>query len=170
VLLYQLDDRRTQLFFMGGRYPRLEEISAIYESMERLKADESPVGLALIREGATGVAESKARVIISAMKEMELVREARGARFKLVKAGLSRDGLEAISRQYAEKAEKDRKKLEQMMIYAQAGACRWKALLDYFGEEEGSDSCGHCDNCVRPLEEQIAPPVSKDKQAGLVLV
>jgi len=56
------------------------------------------------------------------------------------------------------------------MLFAQTGACRWKMLLDYFGESEEFDRCGHCDNCLHPLEDEIAPPVSKDRQAGLMLV
>src|SRR5690349_4855275 len=30
VLFYQLEDRRTQLYFLAGRYPRGEEIEAVY--------------------------------------------------------------------------------------------------------------------------------------------
>ena len=169
ALLYQLDDRRTQLFFMGGRYPKQGDIQAVYDALERLRADERAAKLALIQESADDVAKSKVRVILSAMKEMKLVKEARGAQYRLLKTGLSAAELETIAAQYEAKAEKDREKLERMMRYAQSADCRWKLLLDYFGEGEEVEPCGHCDNCLHPLEEEIAPPVSRERQIGLAL-
>ncbi|MFL6216037.1 MAG: RecQ family ATP-dependent DNA helicase, partial [Blastocatellia bacterium] len=169
VLLYLLDDRRTQMFFMGGRYPKPSDIQAVYTALERLRADERAAKLALIQESASEVAKSKVRVILSAMKEMKLVRESRGAQYRLIKTGLSSAELETIAAQYEAKAEKDRDKLEQMMHYAQSAGCRWKLLLDYFGEGEGVAPCGHCDNCLHPPDAEIAPPVSRERQIGLAL-
>jgi ATP-dependent DNA helicase RecQ len=169
VLLYQLDDRRTQMFFLGGRYPKMDEVWTVYDSLGRLRADERAAALSLIQESADPVAKTKVRVILSAMKEMRLVKEGRGAQFKLLKAGLGLDELARISKQYEEKSEKDREKLERMALYAQSGACRWKLLLKYFGEEEDFDRCGCCDNCLHPLEEQIAPPRDQNKAAGLAM-
>jgi ATP-dependent DNA helicase RecQ len=168
-LLYQLDDRRTQLFFMGGRYPKREDIQAVYDTLQRLKADERATRLALIQASADGVAQSKVRVILAALKEMGLVKQTRGAQFRLVRTGLSAAELESIAAEYAAKAEKDREKLEQMMRYAQSAACRWKLLLDYFGEGDKVEPCGHCDNCLHPPEEEIAPPVSRERQVGLAM-
>lgn len=41
--------------------------------------------------------------------------------------------------------------LEEMSSYAESAVCRRKQLLHYFGENF-SDSCGKCDNCVKPKE------------------
>ena len=169
ILLYQLDDRRTQMFFLGGRYPKLDDIAAVYEALERLKADESTVRLGTLQESASQIAKTKVRIILSAMKEMGLVKEGRGATFKLLRTGLAREELETLARQYEEKAEKDREKLERMMTYAQSAACRWKTLLDYFGDEPDFEACGSCDNCLHPLEDQIAPPQNPDRLRGLAL-
>jgi ATP-dependent DNA helicase RecQ len=50
-----------------------------------------------------------------------------------------------------EKHELDREKLERMISYAQSGFCRWKLLLDYFGDPlPGFDRCCRCDNCQSP--------------------
>jgi ATP-dependent DNA helicase RecQ len=56
----------------------------------------------------------------------------------------------------------EREKLERMAAYAQSASCRWKLLLEYFGEDEGFDRCGECDNCRNPPEERFAPPVAVD--------
>jgi len=158
---------------MGGRYPRSSEIVEVYEALARLKADAAPAALALVQEGASEVAKSKVRVILSAMKEMKLVKEMRGAKYRLLKAGLNPAELEEISRQYEQRSEKDREKLERVMLYAQGATCRWKMLLDYFGEEpEGEfegDRCGNCDNCINPLEDQIDPPGGSNKLGWLNL-
>jgi ATP-dependent DNA helicase RecQ len=38
-----------------------------------------------------------------------------------------------------------------MVSYAVSGFCRWKLLLDYFGDEvEGFEKCCRCDNCLNP--------------------
>ncbi len=66
--------------------------------------------------------------------------------------------LEEFARLSEEKVEKDKEKLERMMQYGQSAMCRWRLLHDYFGQEMETERCEVCDNCVHPLEEQIAMP------------
>lgn len=42
-----------------------------------------------------------------------------------------------------------------MAAFAQSAAYRWKLLLENFGEADGFDRFGTCDNCVTPLEERL---------------
>jgi ATP-dependent DNA helicase RecQ len=43
-----------------------------------------------------------------------------------------------------------RSKVELLAAYARRTQCRWKMILEYFGEEvEAGDECGACDNCVQ---------------------
>jgi ATP-dependent DNA helicase RecQ len=160
ILFYQLDDRRTQLFFMGGRQPRGEHVVHVYEALKSLAAAESPVRLARIQEAAIEVPTTKARVVLSMLKEANVVREGRYARFTLVKSNLTHGDIEELAQRFESKAEKDREKLERMMLYGQSAACRWKLLHEYFGEPFEGDGCGACDNCLHPLAEQLAisPP------------
>jgi ATP-dependent DNA helicase RecQ len=46
-----------------------------------------------------------------------------------------------------------------MMRYGQSAMCRWKFLLEYFGEPLEWQRCGHCDNCLDPVEHQITTGV-----------
>jgi ATP-dependent DNA helicase RecQ len=160
ILFYQLDDRRTQLYFLGGRYPALDDVMTVYETLESSKADEQPIRLTQLQERAYGVARTKVRVILSMLKDSSLVREERGARFRLTKSGLKRAEVERISEECRERGEKDREKLERMMLYGQSAACRWKLLHEYFDEswEESAEGCNNCDNCLHPLEEQLGLP------------
>ena len=42
--------------------------------------------------------------------------------------------------------------LNEMVAYANLGACRRRQLLSYFGEYADKD-CGFCDNCMKPTEK-----------------
>jgi ATP-dependent DNA helicase RecQ len=50
-----------------------------------------------------------------------------------------------------------------MVFYAQTGYCRWRVLVEYFGESLEGERCGRCDNCRRdaqrdsPLEAAATP-------------
>ena len=42
--------------------------------------------------------------------------------------------------------------INEMVGYAEAGVCRRKVLMSYFGEEYTTENCGNCDNCLHPKE------------------
>src|SRR5215217_3527143 len=157
-LFFQLEDRRTQQFFLGGKHPKFDDILAVYQAMETLGAVQSPVALATVQENTNTVAAGKVRVVLSLLKELKLVRELRGSNFRLLRENVQHPEFEELARSSQEKVEKDKEKLERMMQYGQSAKCRWRLLHEYFGEEMTEERCGACDNCVHPLEEQIALP------------
>ena len=156
VLLYRVEDRRTHQFFMGGKYPGAEALLAVRDALVAAGAAEQSVTLTRIQELASTVAKTKVRSILSMMKELELVREQRGSRFHLINGTeVPIHDIERIASQYAARQDADRTKLERMAQYAQSAACRWTLLLEYFGEPEGFERCGECDNCREPLEQRL---------------
>ena len=163
VLLYRLEDRRTHQFFMGGKYPGADAILAVRNALAALGADGAPVPLAAIQAHAQGVARTKVRSVVVMMKTLGLVRELRGSRFRLLELSVSPERVEQVAREYAARQDGDRKKLECVAGYAQSARCRWKMLLEYFGEGDDLDRCGTCDNCVDPPEQRLAPPVDRDR-------
>ena len=84
------------------------------------------------------------------------------------RSGLAPEELEEMAAQYEQRAEADRDRLRRVILYAQTALCRWKAILDYFGESQAvdwndrGDRCGVCDNCGRPIAE---PVVTADRPA-----
>ncbi|MDR3714431.1 MAG: DNA helicase RecQ [Puia sp.] len=42
--------------------------------------------------------------------------------------------------------------INETVGYAEAGVCRRKVLMSYFGEEYTAENCGNCDNCLHPKE------------------
>jgi ATP-dependent DNA helicase RecQ len=155
VLLYQLDDRRTQQFFLGGRHPKLDDVIAVHDALVSLGAQDEAVELVAVEAAANVVAQTKVRVVLSMLKETKLVKELRGARFKLLRGDVGRAELEAVARQFDEQGERDRAKLERVMLYGQSPACRWRLLHEYFEAPFADERCGNCDNCLHPLDEQF---------------
>ena len=166
VLFYQLTDRRTQQFFLGGKRPKFNDILAVYNTLEALRAHETVAELPAVIEQTNTVADKKVRVILSLLKEIELVKELRGSRFRLLRVGVGKNELEHLARVSDEKGAKDREKLERMMQYGQSPACRWRLLHDYFGEQMESERCESCDNCTHPLEEQFGLPDLTQRQVS----
>ena len=160
-LFYQLDDRRTQQFFLGGKHPKFDDILAVYQTLDTLRAAETPIPLATVQENANTVAKGRVRVVLSLLKELKIAQEMRGSQFRLLRADVKRTELEELARMSEEKVEKDKEKLERMMQYGQSAKCRWYLLHNYFGEEMDTEACGTCDNCVHPLEESLRPPVPR---------
>ena len=140
---------------MAGRYPDLDEIAAIYSELRRRRS-RGPLSLKAI-EVALGIPRRRARVILSMFKREGKVVELRGMPFKLSGPDLEDFDLEAIAREHERRAQTDRRKLEQMMLFGQIGSCRWKFLLDYFDNETDWQHCGNCDNCLVPPETRIGP-------------
>ena len=76
---------------------------------------------------------------------------------------IGEDDLADLARRYEARQERDRTKLDRMVAYAQSALCRWRHLLEAFGEV-ADDECGHCDNCRRAVHRQVlqaAPPVER---------
>ena len=157
MLFYQLDDRRTQQFFLGGKHPKFDDILAVHQTLEAIGAHEA-VTLGAVQEHTSGIASKKVRVVLSLLKDIGLVKEMRGSCFRLVRVGVGRGELEQLARLSEEKARADREKLERVMLYGQSATCRWRLLHDYFSEQMQDEQCGSCDNCVNPLEQQLGIP------------
>ena len=51
-----------------------------------------------------------------------------------------------------ERRRREHKRLDALLGYCEAPACRRVALLDYFGERSGA--CGNCDGCLDPAERR----------------
>ena len=164
-LFYQLEDRRTHQFFLGGKHPKFGDILAVHEALEGLNAAETPAALATVQEHANTVSDGKVRVVLSLLKELKLVKELRGNQFRLLRVDVKQGEIEELARLSEEKVNRDKEKLERMMQYGQSAMCRWRLLHDYFQAEMQDERCGKCDNCIHPLEEQIALP---DRRRAMV--
>jgi len=149
TLLYRLEDKRVQSFFLGGKYPRRGETLAVWTAIAK--------GPASTRQLATrtDLPEKKVKVIAA---QLVGAGAAERRRQKIVPLRpLRPKELDRLLSSYEKRHATDRDRLEQIMHYAQSTGCRVRALREYFAEEPG-EACGRCDNCKHPLT--AAPPAT----------
>jgi ATP-dependent DNA helicase RecQ len=141
ILLYQLEDKRIQSYFLGGKYPARDESRQVYEALEKAVPD--GLSTAELAE-ATEIAQKKLKVILSYLDGSGIIERKR--KYKMVQGFASPAEMEHFLSEYEERHSSDRERLQEMMHYGQTVQCRVQFLKHYFGEE--SDKiCGHCDNC-----------------------
>jgi ATP-dependent DNA helicase RecQ len=150
TLLFLQDDKRVQQFFLVKHYPNAEEIRAVYEAVRALAENETATP-GRVDEVAGDLAGGNLTVCLKLLKDAKLLRQSRKLAYNAT-AQEPKDSLfEAMAAVYRQKQEHDKEALEQMVSYAVSGFCRWKLLLDYFGDEvEGFEKCCRCDNCLNP--------------------
>jgi ATP-dependent DNA helicase RecQ len=150
TLLFLQDDKRVQQFFLVKHYPAADEIRAVYEAVRELAENETATP-ERVEDVAGDLAGPHLKVCLKLLKDARLLRQSRKLAYN-VTAQAPKDNLfEAMAEVYRRKQEHDKEALEQMVGYAVSGFCRWKLLLDYFGDEvEGFEKCCRCDNCLNP--------------------
>jgi ATP-dependent DNA helicase RecQ len=139
ALLYRLEDKRIQSFFLGGRYPKPGDCKAVYDALE-----EPSSAVEIARK--SGVAQRRSQVILHLLRDGGLV-ERTSAGYRRTTKDYRAADVEQLLASYEERGRSDRNRLQEMMRYAQSTQCRKQLLRAYFNEPEG-DPCGSCDNCA----------------------
>jgi ATP-dependent DNA helicase RecQ len=146
TILYRVEDRRIQSYFLGGRYPEVEEAARVALALEKYPVDQQ-VALSDITE-ITEVPQRKAKIVFALLKRHGLVREHRGGRWQRLQGNLTSVDLSRDLLDYEERRAADQKGLGTMIQFCQTTECRTKFILEHFGEEVDPDwSCGNCDAC-----------------------
>jgi ATP-dependent DNA helicase RecQ len=149
TLLFFQDDKRLQQFFLVKHYPSANDLKAVYEAVREL-AEAGAVTFDRL-EQAVEEHESTLKVCLKLLKDGKLLRQNRKLEYVLTSAEPKAGTFDALAEVYVQKQERDKEALEQMVGYAVSGFCRWKLLLDYFGDEHaGFEKCCRCDNCLNP--------------------
>jgi ATP-dependent DNA helicase RecQ len=148
VLLYRLEDRRIQRFFLLSRYPKLEECRRVLEAVGEA------AGVSEIAQRAD-LPRRRTQVILHLLRESGFIRRTRRGYAHKVKP-VGEEELAQAHATFDERGKQDRSRLDEMMHYAESGRCRKQILRTYFGEDEGK-ACGVCDNCTRVVEAKVIP-------------
>ncbi|MGJ7914004.1 RecQ family ATP-dependent DNA helicase [Massilia sp. LXY-6] len=150
TLLFLQDDKRVQQFFLVKHYPTADEIRAVYDAVRTLAENETATP-ERVEDVAGELAGPHLKVCLKLLKDAKLLRQSRKLAFNVTAQAPKGSLFEAMAAVYRQKQEHDKEALEQMVSYAVSGFCRWKLLLDYFGDEvEGFEKCCRCDNCLNP--------------------
>lgn len=146
VLLYRRGDRLIQQYFLVRKYPSHEDAIRIYEAVRTLSGQQSS-GAVLVKDvaEATGFSRRLVKVVAAELEDFGIV--ARGGRKIMFHRDFrNTDEVQEFVLVYDVRLTNDRRRLQQMMDYAESKICRMRLLREYFGDEPQLD-CGLCDNC-----------------------
>jgi ATP-dependent DNA helicase RecQ len=150
TLLFLQDDKRLQQFFLVRHYPDAAELKAVYQAAKDLMGA-GPVRFDRVHAALDEFGAGKIKICLKLLKDGCLLRQNRSLAFALARAEPTQALFDELAQVYAQKQERDRAALEQMVSYAVSGFCRWKVLLDYFADAvPGFEKCCRCDNCQKP--------------------
>ncbi|MGF6612640.1 ATP-dependent DNA helicase RecQ [Paraburkholderia sp. WSM4175] len=154
-LLFDLNDRRVQQFLALGRYPDAALLRRICDALaQRTKSPGPGVSARELLDAVPDVGRNKLAVALKILTDSRHVSRDRLQRYRLREVGED-SAIDAAVERYAQLATRDRDALQQMIDYAQTGGCRWRVMLEYFGDAQGFERCGTCDNCLNPLEATL---------------
>jgi ATP-dependent DNA helicase RecQ len=146
TVLYRVEDRRIQSYFLGGKYPEIEEAAKVAIVLEHYPV-KTPVPLDEIAN-QSGVPRRKARIVFTLLKRHGMVREHRGGSWERVGERLTQVDLSHDLTDYEDRRAKDQDKLRAIIRFCQTAQCRTRIILDYFGEPVGPEwHCNNCDGC-----------------------
>src|SRR6185437_10191887 len=146
TLFYRVEDSRVQSYFLGGKYPDVEEAARVALVLEQVPLAETAKLDDLADQ--SGVARRKARIVLALLKRHGLVREYRGGAWERLQSKLTSIDLSADLTDYEQRRAQDRAKLRAMINYCQSAQCRTRFILEYFGESIDPEwKCGNCDAC-----------------------
>ena len=151
-LLYRLEDRKIQGYFLGGKYPRREHSQKIYDLVATTASEGRTISAADLTQ-ASGLPQRKVKVILAQLESAGII-ERRAGRIRCARTFPSPEEMSSFLSEYERRHLRDRERLDAMMRYAETTFCRMRVLREYFGEESGKD-CGHCDNCRTKAEDTL---------------
>jgi ATP-dependent DNA helicase RecQ len=147
TMLYRVEDRRIQSYFLGGKYPEVQEAARVALVLERYPRN-TKVPVAELSE-RSDVSLRKTRITLILLKRHGLVREYRGGSWERLADDLTKVDLSEDLHSYEERRERDRRKLDAIVEYCQTLRCRSRYILEYFGAQLDADwRCQQCDSCV----------------------
>ncbi len=157
VLLYRLEDRRIQSYFLRGKYPTREFSEKVYGAVREMAGEGTRV---LIKDlvAALGLPKRRVKVIIALLESAGIV-ERTGRGIRKLKEFETPELFNAFLSAYENRHLSDEERLQLMMRFCETVECRVRYLRNYFGEEAQLD-CGHCDNCAARQHGELQQALS----------
>ena len=166
VLLYSPEDRALQEWFIENDTPKPEQTHALYRSLPRGVARVSSLDL----QRETGLNDTRLKLTLRQLEiagAVQRLGDEHGVMLLQV-ANLARLDLSAGAAETERFREAKRRKLTQVIRYAEMSACRRRFILDYFGDHGPADAADCCDNhAVQIL--QTCQDAETPKVAGVAL-
>jgi ATP-dependent DNA helicase RecQ len=146
VLIYRPGDLARAAFLAAGGELTREEVVLAHARLSVLKgASLTPAEM----QRASGLGRGDFLRLLQILQDERLVRR-RQRRLTLV---ADFDPQQLPLEQEAARRAYERSRLEMMRSYAELRECRWRYILNYFGEEPDWEACGRCDADFAPHTE-----------------
>ncbi|MEV4638918.1 RecQ family ATP-dependent DNA helicase [Actinoplanes sp. NPDC049548] len=148
LLLWRAEDEAIQRFFTGGApdVTELRELAAALRS--------GPSTKTALKE-KTGLGPRKLGQFLSLLEQVGAATAGQGNKWTVpVFAPLPAAAADAAVAAYERQQTVQRSRTDMMRGFAETRACRTQTLLAYFGEDV-KKPCGHCDNCVEGVAEEV---------------
>jgi ATP-dependent DNA helicase RecQ len=137
--------RKLHNFFQGRRYPDVEDLVNAHHALKRI-AENLPKLEDV--QAISPLPKTRLKLAMSLLRSKGIVKEDLAGHLHLMQPDLTHDDLARVARDSEEREVRDQLKLQRLVDYAETRGCRWRHLLDYFGDENVQEpSCGHCDRC-----------------------
>jgi ATP-dependent DNA helicase RecQ len=162
ILLYRLEDKRLQSYFLGGKYPRRDESMRVIEHVRAVMKAGSESNGADLDELAkvADVSLRRLKVTVAQLESAGIVKRVK-QRVQPLRDIRDAEELDTLLTEYEARRNSDRERLEILMHYAQTPRCRTRFMNEYFGEEAG-ENCDHCDNCRGGGNQAVAEDHGRD--------
>ncbi len=163
-LFFNFADRRTQDFFIDGSNPGKACIADVYRFLVEMADENGEVRMSLnelsdrlgSRNGMMVSTSVNLLTRLGVLERFDIPGERiRGTR--LLKPDITPEELPLDAAALAEKERRDRAKLQSVIDYGYARACRQQWIRGYFGEAD-PDPCGVCDFCRANHPDNLREP------------
>jgi ATP-dependent DNA helicase RecQ len=146
ALLYRLEDRRVQKFFLAGKYPRRDECARLYQAVTARAGvgEKTSVPVSSLAH-ATGINARRVKVIVALLERACILKRQRDGCHP-IRRFTDEAELRSYLDEYDLRHRQDEDRLTRMMKYGQTTECRVRFLTRYFSRESAKN-CGRCDNC-----------------------
>jgi ATP-dependent DNA helicase RecQ len=146
TLMYRVEDRRIQSYFLGGKYPEVSEAARVAIALEKYPPD-ALVSLDDLVEIAE-IPRRKVKIVLALLKRHGLASEHRGGSWQRLRDQLTSVDLSADLSDYEERRAHDQEQLDTIVQFCQTTGCRTRFILEYFGEDVAPGwTCENCDAC-----------------------
>ena len=142
ALLYQLEDKRIQSFFLGRSRPHAQDIRSLIEAFP--SKDEHASRSMTELSSASSLPARRASKLIAALLELEVL--VRRGRKLMLNRPIAEKEMDAFVAELDREIDDRKERIERMMRYGETTQCRMQYMREYFGEPQ-ADPCGQCDNC-----------------------
>lgn len=162
ILLYDRADRKVQEYFIESALPSLEDFNKV---LEVVNSSEELPNLTKIKR-LTGLHPTRVMIVVAELVEQGYLKKL-SIKGTQVYQGHSQNiplDLTRYSTQHTVKTQE----LQKIIAYAeQRVSCRMAILRKALGDK-ASQSCGHCDVCLKRSQRAISPEMAMQSQRWLV--